>query len=82
MDDKQQLMELYKEFMYTKENFVSRSFATNKFYIVIVTICLFLLAWLKEYMGATASMSVVAVSVAGFAFAFLLWANQMLILIL
>ena len=76
MDEQQQMMDLYREFMYTKENFVSRSFATNKFYIIAVTICLFLLAGIKEYINPTGSISVVAISVAGFAFAFLLWANQ------
>lgn len=76
MDEKHQMLELYKEFMYTKENFVSRSFATNKFYIIITTLCLLTIAVMKEFLQTNASISVVAVSLAGFAFAFLLWANQ------
>ncbi len=76
MDEKQQLMDLYKEFMYTKENFVNRSFATNKFYIIAVTLCLFALAAIKEYGNSTGSVLVVAIAIAGFAFSFLLWANQ------
>ncbi len=76
MDEKQQLMELYKEFIYTKENFVSRSFATNKFYIVVLTLCMFGLVGLKEYANATSSISVLAVALAGMVFSLLLWANQ------
>lgn len=76
MEEKQQMMELYKEFMYTKENFVNRSFATNKFYIVAVTVCLLAIAAIKEYVAPTGSVFVVAIALAGFAFSFLLWANQ------
>ena len=83
MDEKQQLLELYKEFIYTKENFVSRSFATNKFYIIALTLCLFILAGLTEYGPATGpltdpagSVMVVAVALAGMIFSLLLWANQ------
>ena len=83
MDEKQQLLELYKEFIYTKENFVSSSFATNKFYIVALTLCLFALAGLKEYAPAatslsdiTGSVTVLAVALAGMIFSLLLWANQ------
>ena len=76
MEDRQQLMDLYREFMYTKENFVNRSFATNKFYIVIVTLCLFALAGIKDFVHPTAPLSIIAISIAGFAFSFLLWANQ------
>ena len=76
MDDKQQLMELYKEFIYTKENFVDRSFATNKFYIIALTLCFVALAWVKEALHPTGSAMVIAISLAGMVFSFLLWANQ------
>ena len=76
MEDKQQLLELYKEFIYTKENFVSRSFATNKFYIISLTVCLFVIAWMKEFVHPTGSIVVVAVALAGMIFSLLLWANQ------
>ena len=76
MDDKQQVLELYKEFVATKENFVSRSFATNKFYIVAITICFIIMAALKEYSAVDGSLTVVAIAIAGFAFSLLLWANQ------
>ncbi|MBQ7450517.1 hypothetical protein IJS77_03795 [bacterium] len=76
MDDKQQIIELYKEFMYTKENFVSRSFATNKFYIVAITLCFVIMAALKEFNVVDGSLTVVAIAIAGFAFSLLLWANQ------
>ena len=63
--------------MYTKENFVSRSFSTNKFYIIAITICLFVVAAIMEYTHpAAGSLSIVAVSLAGFSFSLLLWANQ------
>ena len=76
MEDKHQLMELYKEFMYTKENFVNRSFATNKFYIVVIITCLLLLGVLKEFVVQDGSLTVVAVGLAGFACSLLLWSNQ------
>lgn len=76
MDNKQELMELYKEFIYTKENFVNRSFATNKFYIIAIAICFIVLGALKEYFGADGSLTVVAVALAGAAFSLLLWSNQ------
>ena len=83
MDEKQQLLELYKEFIYTKENFVNRSFATNKFYIVALTICLFIIAALKEYArvanslaNTSGSFTFMAVALAGLIFSILLWANQ------
>ena len=76
MDEKQQLMELYKEFIYTKENFVSRSFATNKFYIVILTLCLLALVWLVDSTHSSGSVMIIALSLAGMTFALLLWANQ------
>lgn len=76
MDEKQQLMELYKEFIYTKENFVDRSFATNKFYIISLTLCLLVLAWIKDYLPTANSMLVIAISMAGMIFSFLLWANH------
>ena len=83
MDEKQQLLELYKEFIYTKENFVNRSFATNKFYIVALTICLFIIAGLKEYArmintlaNTSGSFTFMAVALAGMIFSILLWANQ------
>ena len=76
MDEKQQLMDLYKEFMYTKENFVDRSFATNKFYIVALTICLIAVTVIKEFYEPSGSLVTVATALAGFAFSLLLWANQ------
>ena len=83
MDQKQELLELYKEFIYTKENFVNRSFATNKFYIVALTICLFIIAALKEYAqvvnslaNTSGSFTFMAVALAGMIFSILLWANQ------
>ncbi len=76
MDEKQQMMELYKEFMKTKENFVNRSFATNKFYIVMVTLCLLALAAVKQFVMPTGSLFALGLSIAGLAFAILLWANQ------
>ena len=76
MDEKQQLMDLYKEFMYTKENFVDRSFATNKFYIVALTVCLVIVTIIKEFYEPSGSLVNVAVSLIGFAFSLLLWANH------
>ena len=83
MDQKQELLELYKEFIYTKENFVNRAFATNKFYIVALTICLFIIAALKEYAqtvnslaNTSGSITFMAISLAGMIFSILLWANQ------
>ena len=76
MDNKQELLELYKEFIYTKENFVNRSFVTNKFYIIAITLCFVALGALKEYFGADGSLTVIAVALAGAAFSLLLWSNQ------
>ena len=76
MDENQQLLELYKEFTYTKENFVNRSFSTNKFYIVIIILLLFGLGLLKEFFVQDGSLTVIAVGLAGFACSLLLWSNQ------
>lgn len=76
MDEQQQVMELYKEFIYTKENFVSRSFATNKFYLVVIVVCLILLGVLKEFFVKDGSLTVIAIGIAGFASSLLLWSNQ------
>jgi len=76
MDNKEELLALYSEFMKTKENFVNRSFATNKFYVVAVTIAVVVLAYMKEFVTLDMSLVVMAVSVAGMAFSALLWANQ------
>lgn len=76
MEEKHQLLELYKEFIYTKENFINRSFATNKFYIVALTLCLFANVALMEYANARNSITISAISLAGMFFSLLLWANQ------
>ena len=76
MEEKQEIMELYKEFTYTKENFVNRSFGTNKFYIVIIILLLIVLGVLKEFIVKDGSLTVVAIGLAGFACSLLLWSNQ------
>ena len=76
MDEKQQLMELYKEFIYTKENFVNRSFATNKFYIITIAVCLILAAIAKDNINTFGSLTFIAITLSGFAFSLLLFANQ------
>ena len=76
MDTKQEMMELYKEFMYTKENFVDRSFATNKFYMIAITVCLLAFTICRELYHLGGSITVLAIAGAGMAFSLLLWANQ------
>lgn len=76
MDEKQQLMDLYKEFMETKENFVNRSFATNKFYIIAIAICLVLAAIAKDNLNIFGPLTFIAITLSGFAFSLLLFANQ------
>ena len=76
MEEKQEIMELYKEFTYTKENFVNRSFAVNKFYIVIITILLISLGVIKEFFVKDGSLTAIAVGLSGFACSLLLWSNQ------
>ena len=76
MDEKEQMLELYKEFLRGKERFVDRTFATNKFYVTMVAACLIALGAFKEFVHPSGSLFALGISIAGFAFAILLWANQ------
>ena len=74
MEKDQLLLECYRIYTDSKERFIDRSFATNKFYLVIEVILLTITATLMTAYNNT--LIILLLSALGFFIGFLWWFNQ------
>jgi len=74
--DKDVLIREYVAYLESKDRFIDRSFAVNRFYLVLMLVLMISMFWLIEQQTDTVSILVVIVSAAGMAISLLWWLNQ------
>lgn len=70
------LFQQYKLYAEHKEKFIDRSFATNKFYLVLVLVIALTMFLTKDYCFAYGLSSILIFSAAGMAICILWWINM------
>lgn len=76
MDNQESLIREYVAYLESKDRFVDRSFAVNRFYLVIVLILMVSMFYLIENQTDTVSIVVIIIAAAGMGISMLWWLNQ------
>lgn len=75
MDSNEIIFKQYKMYTKQKENFVDRSFATNKFYMFLIIALILIMLVVKDYSFAFGLTSTLIFAAAGMAVCVLWWIN-------
>lgn len=76
MNSDEILFQQYKLYAEQKERFIDRSFATNKFYLILVLVLALTMFLTKDYCFAYGLSSILVFSAAGMAICILWWINM------
>lgn len=76
MNSEELMFQQYKLFVENKENFINRSFHTNKFYMVLVLVIILGMFFTKEFSFAYGLTSTLIFSAAGMGICALWWLNM------
>lgn len=76
MENQEILVKEYVAYTQSKDRFVDRSFATNRFYAVIVLMLMISIFWFIDHQVDTVSLLVIVIAAAGMGASLLWWLNQ------
>jgi len=75
MDSNEILFQQYKLYVENKENFINRSFMTNKFYMILVFALILMMSFTRDYTFALGLTTTLIFSAAGMGVCVLWWLN-------
>lgn len=68
-------VEQYKAYLQMKENFITRNFSTNKFFMIFIAVIYITLIWARDVDFGFGITSIIILSLFGMGLCFLWWTN-------